>query len=143
MLPVAGGCAGVVLDVFAPRNAPELRRILSDDGALLVVTPTPAHLRELRPGVGLLEVDPEKDRRTEATLEPHFRRASTRELEWTMSLPRADALALVTMGPSARHLDAAALAGEIEALPDEVAVTASVRVAVWRPRGGSVPRASP
>jgi 23S rRNA (guanine745-N1)-methyltransferase len=133
-LPVAEGCAGVVLDVFAPRNAPELRRILREDGALLVATPTPAHLRELRRPLGLLEVDPDKDRRLDGALGPHFERASSRDLEWKMALPRGDVLALAAMGPSARHLDPAELPSRIAALPAEVAVTASVRVAVWRPR---------
>jgi 23S rRNA (guanine745-N1)-methyltransferase len=133
-LPVAEGCAGVVLDVFAPRNAPELRRILREDGALLVATPTPAHLRELRRPLGLLEVDPDKDRRLDGALGPYFERASSRDLEWKMALPRGDVLALAAMGPSARHLDPAELPSRIAALPAEVAVTASVRVAVWRPR---------
>jgi 23S rRNA (guanine745-N1)-methyltransferase len=141
-LPIADGCAGVVLDVFAPRNAPELRRILRDDGTVLVATPTPAHLGELRDRLGLLEVDPDKDRRIDAAFEPYFRRASSRALRWTMTLPRADVLALATMGPSARHLDASELSARIEALPEPVAVTASVRVAAWGPRGASLAGAS-
>jgi 23S rRNA (guanine745-N1)-methyltransferase len=145
-LPIADGCAAVVLDVFAPRNGPELRRILREDGALLVATPTPAHLRELRRPLGLLEVDPEKDRRLDAALGPCFERASSRDLEWTMALPRGDVLALAAMGPSARHLDPAELSARSAALPGEVPVTASVRVALWRPRAttsagaGSAPR---
>jgi 23S rRNA (guanine745-N1)-methyltransferase len=136
-LPVADACAALVLDVFAPRNAPELRRVLRDDGALLVATAGAAHLGELRPALGLLGVDPDKDRRTESALGPHFERAASRDLEWTMALPRADVLALAAMGPSARHLDPAQLAARVAALPGEVAATASIRVAVWRPRATS------
>jgi 23S rRNA (guanine745-N1)-methyltransferase len=133
-LPLADGCAALVLDVFAPRNGPELRRILRDDGALLVATPGPDHLAELRRALGLLEVDPEKDRRVEAALATWFERATARPLAWTMRLPRADAVALAWMGPSARHLDAGELAARAAALPDPVAVTASVLVERWRPR---------
>src|SRR5205823_9615897 len=62
-LPVRDGAAGLVLDVFAPRNGAEFRRILAPGGALLVVTPEPAHLHELVDTLGLLAVDPDKDRR--------------------------------------------------------------------------------
>jgi 23S rRNA (guanine745-N1)-methyltransferase len=141
-LPLADGCAALVLDVFAPRNGAELRRVLRDDGALLVATPAPDHLRELRPRLGLLDVDPDKERRTDAALAPHLRRDSSSDLAWIMTLPRSDALALAAMGPSARHLDPAELSARIAALPDRVEVTASIRVGVWR-RGDGAGRASP
>jgi 23S rRNA (guanine745-N1)-methyltransferase len=132
--PVADACAGLVLDVFAPRNGPELRRVLRDDGSLLVVTPGPEHLGELRPALGLLEVHPEKARRLEETLAPHLERGSAQALSWQMTLGRADAHALASMGPSARHLDPAVLAERVRALPEPVRVTASVRIERWRPR---------
>jgi 23S rRNA (guanine745-N1)-methyltransferase len=133
-LPLADGCAGLVLDVFAPRNGPELRRILHAAGVLLVATPGPDHLRELRALLGLLDVDPDKERRVETALAPHLERADARELAWTMSLPREDALALAAMGPSARHAAPDALAARAAALPEPLAVTASVRLSAWRPR---------
>ncbi|WP_242394370.1 putative RNA methyltransferase [Anaeromyxobacter oryzisoli] len=132
--PLADACAGLVLDVFAPRNGPELRRILRDDGALLVVTPTPEHLAELRPALGLLEVDPGKARRLEEALAPHLERGAARSLSWELRLGRADAHALAAMGPSARHLSPDALAERVQALPEQVRVTASVRIERWRPR---------
>ena len=60
-LPLADACADVVLDVFAPRNGAEFRRVLRPGGRLVVVTPTPAHLAELVPLLGLIGVDPDKD----------------------------------------------------------------------------------
>ena len=45
--PVRDAVMSLVLDVFAPRNAAEFRRVLRDDGALIVVTPAPGHLAEL------------------------------------------------------------------------------------------------
>ncbi|HSM92981.1 MAG TPA: 23S rRNA methyltransferase [Anaeromyxobacteraceae bacterium] len=133
-LPLADGCARLVLDVFAPRNGPELRRILRDDGLLVVVTPAPEHLAELRGVLGLLEVDPEKERRVADALGPWFERASSTPIRWTMHLSRADVLALAKMGPSARHVGAEALAARAAGLPEPAAVTASVVVERWRPR---------
>ena len=37
---MADAAAGVLLNVFAPRNGAEFRRVLRADGVLLVVTPT-------------------------------------------------------------------------------------------------------
>jgi 23S rRNA (guanine745-N1)-methyltransferase len=46
-LPLADRSAGVVLDVFGPRNSDEIERLLRSDGLLISVTPTANHLREL------------------------------------------------------------------------------------------------
>jgi 23S rRNA (guanine745-N1)-methyltransferase len=134
-LPLAEACAGLVLDVFAPRNGPELRRILRDDGALLVAAPAQDHLVELRSALGLLDVDPQKERRVRDALSPWLDRASSRPLSWRMALTRADALALASMGPSARHLERASLAASVAALTEPIPVTASVVVERWVPRG--------
>jgi 23S rRNA (guanine745-N1)-methyltransferase len=133
-LPLADGCAALVLDVFAPRHGPELRRIVRDDGALVVVTPRQDHLRELRATLGLVEVDPDKERRVVEALSPWFERGSSHPLTWSLSLTRADALALAAMGPSARVVEAAALAGRAAALEEPAFVTASCVVERWRPR---------
>ena len=133
-LPLADGCAAVALDVFAPRNGPELRRILRDDGLLLVVTPAREHLDELRQVLGLLDVDPEKERRVADALSPCFDRVASEPRRWRMRLPRGDVLALAGMGPSARHVGTEALAARAAPLPDPVEVTGAVVVERWRPR---------
>jgi 23S rRNA (guanine745-N1)-methyltransferase len=133
-LPLADACAALVLDVFAPRNGAELRRVLREDGALVVARADGGHLRELRPALGLLEVDPEKERRVEEALGPHLERDARRELSYRMALGRDDVAALASMGPSARHLAPAALAERAAALPEPASVTASVIVERWRPR---------
>lgn len=132
-LPLEDGCAALVLDVFAPRNAAEFRRVLAPGGALLMVTPEPAHLAELRAPLGLLEVDPEKERRVAEALAGRFVRSSSEAARWTLRLSRADVTAAAAMGPSARHLDAAALAARVAALPEAVEVTAAIRLEVHRP----------
>ncbi|PTH87151.1 methyltransferase type 11 [Streptomyces sp. A244] len=131
--PVRTGCAGLVLNVFAPRNGPEFARVLTPDGALLVVTPTARHLRELHGPVGLLAVDPRKEERLRRALETHFRVESTEPLEYTMRLTAEDITGLVGMSPTARHLPAAQLRARAERLRTPVPVTASFAVSVHRP----------
>jgi 23S rRNA (guanine745-N1)-methyltransferase len=124
-LPVRSSVGAVVLNVFAPRNPPEMRRVLHDRGVLVVVHPTERHLREV---VGLLAVEEDKGERLAEKLDPWFEPVSARECEYAMSLD-ADAIrALVMMGPSAWHVDPPA-AGAVGR------VTASVVVSVYAPRG--------
>ena len=122
-LPVRDGAAAVVLDVFAPRNGPELARVLRPDGLLVVVTPTPRHLREIVDALGLVTVDPRKDERLAAALEPQLALDAREELEWTLDLDAGAVGQLVAMGPSAHHAH-----GE----PAAARVTASVTLAVYR-----------
>ncbi len=135
-LPLADGSAALLLDVFAPRDGAEFRRVLRDDGALLVATPAPGHLAELRGALGLLEVDPEKDRRLAATLGRWFRREDWRALTFPLRLSRGDAALLAGMGPSAHHLDPAALGAALAALPEPIAATAAVRLEAYAPLPG-------
>ncbi|WP_030846635.1 putative RNA methyltransferase [Streptomyces sp. NRRL S-475] len=132
--PVRTGCADLVLNVFAPRNGPEFHRVLGPDGALLVVTPTDRHLRELRTSTGLLAVDPGKEDRLRRTLAAHFRHERAEPLEYAMSLTAGEVAALVSMSPTAHHVDAAQLRGRVERLDAPVRVTASFVASVYRPR---------
>jgi 23S rRNA (guanine745-N1)-methyltransferase len=128
-LPLVSGAAGVVLSVFAPRNGPEIARVLAPGGALVVVAPTPRHLGELVEPLGLLSVDADKAARIDASLSPHLvSNGASKEIETVMSLSHADVRALVGMGPSAFHVAPAELAARVAALPSPVAVTASVTV---------------
>jgi 23S rRNA (guanine745-N1)-methyltransferase len=100
--PVRPGVASVLLNVFAPRNGAEFRRVLRPDGMLLVVTPGPDHLGELGGRAGLLAVDPDKERRMAVTLsgftlidrEPH---------RVPLRLSPVDVWRLVHMGPAGHH----------------------------------------
>jgi len=131
-LPLRDGCADVLLNVFAPRNGPEMRRVLRPGGRLLVVSPTSRHLRELVAALGLLSVDEDKERRIEEKLSPWFGRTDQTEVEFTLRLSRADAAAVVAMGPNAWHTDPAALATALDALPEPVGVTGSVLLSTYR-----------
>lgn len=129
-LPVRDGVVTLALNVFAPRNAAELARVLADDGALVVVSPTSAHLRELVSALDLLTVAADKASRVSASL-PGFVVSTQDNCAFTMSLTHEEVLALVGMGPSAWHVDAAALRARVSALPAPVPVTASVTVTVY------------
>ncbi|MEH0841764.1 23S rRNA methyltransferase [Micromonospora sp. CPCC 205711] len=133
-LPLADASAAVLLNVFAPRNGAEFRRVLDPAGALLVVTPTDAHLTELVEALGLLRVDPAKADRVAESLAGHFTEQATAVHDSRLALTRAEVTTLVGMGPSAWHADAARLADRVAALPEPVTVTAAVRLTVWRPR---------
>ncbi|MEU1318732.1 putative RNA methyltransferase [Streptomyces tibetensis] len=131
--PVRTGGADLVLNVFAPRNGPEFHRVLGPDGALLVVTPTGRHLRELREPVGLLAVDPRKEERLRRSLDARFRLDRTEPLEYAMRLTAEDVTGLVGMSPTAHHLTAAQLGDRVDRLGAPLSVTASFAVSVFRP----------
>lgn len=129
-LPVGDGVVSVALNVFAPRNAAEIARVLAPDGRLVVVSPTSAHLGELVSALDLLTVGADKPARVSASL-PGFVVSSQDGCEFAMSLGHEEVLALVGMGPSARHVDAASLRARAVALPMPVRVTASVTVTTY------------
>ncbi|MFC3494932.1 putative RNA methyltransferase [Glycomyces rhizosphaerae] len=131
-LPVRDDAAAAVLNVFAPRNADEIARILHPGGALVVLTPRQDHLRELVDALDLLSVDPAKPQRTADQLGTLFEAERTDELHYSIGLGHNEVLQLVGMGPSARHLDAAALAAAVAGLPDKIEVTVSATVTRWR-----------
>ena len=133
-LPLRTGVAAVVLSVFSPRNGAEMRRILRDDGVLVTVTPTSAHLRELVGAAGLLSVDSRKEERLEEQLDPFFEPLRRLEVAAALSLGHADLERLIRMGPSARHVDPATARARVAALPDPAAATAAVTVRTHRPR---------
>jgi len=133
-LPVADGCADLVLNVFAPRNGAEFQRILRPEGSLIVVTPRADHLRELVGELGLIEVDPDKDRRLQAALGEWFRLRTQREYGHTLELGRDDAARLVSMGPSAWHIDRARLSRRLAEWPEPLRVKASVDLRVYHPK---------
>jgi 23S rRNA (guanine745-N1)-methyltransferase len=135
-LPVADGAAAAVLDVFAPRNGAELRRVLHPAGRLLVVTPGRGHLAELGGPLGLLSVDPRKEERLAGTVGPYFQLLEQRPHAAALQLDHRDVAAAVGMGPSARHADPAVLAARIRELPAPVPVTLSVTLSVFGPRPG-------
>jgi len=132
-LPVADDAAAVVLDVFAPRNAAEIARVLAPEGTLVVVTPTERHLAEAAGPLGMLDIDPDKADRLAAQLAGHFRQTDERPAEWSIELDAGALRSLVGMGPSAHHVTDAALEERVNAMVAPVVVTASVSLGTYRP----------
>jgi 23S rRNA (guanine745-N1)-methyltransferase len=132
--PLRDGSATAVLNVFAPRNGPEFRRVLAPGGALFVVTPTARHLGTLVGSLGLLSVDERKAERVGATLDADFDLESRECQDIEMSLSHGEVETLVGMGPSAWHVPPARLRDRLSALPAPVLVPASFTLSVFRPR---------
>ena len=57
-LPIRTGCIDAELCIFAPRNRDEFARIMNPDGILVVVTPLPDHLQQLRARTGMIGIQP-------------------------------------------------------------------------------------
>ncbi|WP_091348361.1 putative RNA methyltransferase [Micromonospora rhizosphaerae] len=133
-LPLADASTAVLLNVFAPRNGAEFRRVLDPAGALLVVTPAEDHLAELVDALDLLKVDPAKAERVAGSLATHFTEESATVHRARLALTGPEVATLVGMGPSAWHTDPARLAERITARPEPVPVTVAVRLSVHRPR---------
>jgi 23S rRNA (guanine745-N1)-methyltransferase len=136
-LPVRSGVAAVVLNVFAPRNGAEMRRVLHERGTLVVVHPRPGHLRELVESLGLLGVGEAKPERIGRQLEPWFEPVEGTGLEYTVSLDAPELEALVAMGPSAWHVDPEALSERIASLGPPVRIHISVSLRAYRPLSSS------
>ena len=118
--PVAEHVAGVVVNVFAPRNGAEFHRVLRPDGTLIVVTPADDHLAELS---GLLTVDPRKAERLASTL-ASFELVRRESLRYPMVLVEDDVRRVLGMGPAAFHAR--------PVTPAAGTVTASFRVSAYR-----------
>jgi 23S rRNA (guanine745-N1)-methyltransferase len=133
-LPVRDAVLDRVLVVFAPRGGAEIGRVLRPDGRLVVATPEPDHLAELVGPLGLLRVDPDKEARLSAALEPHLQPVRAAVHREQLLLDPAAVRALVGMGPHARHRSPAELAAAVATLPEPVQVTVAIRLGTYRRR---------
>ncbi|WP_245822607.1 putative RNA methyltransferase [Brachybacterium avium] len=96
--PLADGSVDLVLDVFAPRNPSEFARVLAPGGHLLVVRPAVDHLAELRAAVaGMVGLDPRKEERLHAVLDPLFTTEAVREVRFPLAVSAQSAQDLVAM----------------------------------------------
>jgi 23S rRNA (guanine745-N1)-methyltransferase len=125
-LPLGDEVADLLLDVFAPRNPVEFHRVLRPAGRLIVVRPSGRHQVELRDRLtAMVTIDPAKEQRLHRALDPYFGAVVTEPVEYTMALAERDALDLVEMTPSARHLSRSDLS-DGGPLPDQVTVSVLV-----------------
>ena len=131
-LPLGDHTLTAALSVFAPRNPAAVARCLAPGGRYHVVTPTVRHLAELIGPIGMVTVDPDKERRLADGMAGLFTRVDSVAVEYSMTLTRADIAHLVAMGPSAHHTAATG-----EQLPEPFEVTASVTVSTYTATAGA------
>jgi 23S rRNA (guanine745-N1)-methyltransferase len=129
-LPLADCSAALALSIFGPRNAAETGRILIPGGTLIVAAPGPDHLRELQGPLGMIGIDQRKPQRLAGTFRDYTRSGVT-AVNYPLSMDHADLAALVSMGPSARHITPQALAAGIRSLPSPFTVTVDLQIRVF------------
>jgi 23S rRNA (guanine745-N1)-methyltransferase len=133
--PVGEGVAETVLNVFAPRNADEFRRVLVPEGRLLVAGPGPGHLAELAESLSLLDVGADKSERLDAALAAGFTLVERTDVTDHVTLSPDDVRNAVLMGPNAHHLHRNGLGDRLAAVAEAVRVTLSFTVSVYEKRG--------
>ncbi len=133
-LPFLDGSGSTVLNVFAPRHAAEMARVLRPGGHLVVATPEPRHLASLVERLGLISVDERKRQRLDEQLGVRFEPVASKEVAFGLSLGRAEAEVVAAMGPSARHVPAAELRDRLAEMPEPVETTAAVTTTTYRLR---------
>lgn len=140
-LPVVDDAVSVVLSVFAPRNASEFARVLTPDGALIIVSPGPDHLSELIEPMEMLRVDAAKSARLHAALDDGFELVDEAPLRYTVDVGAGIIGDLVAMGPSAFHSEEADIRSRADDFAGDgrVPVTVSVVVTTCRPTRGRRP----
>ena len=121
--PIADASLDTVLAVFAPRNFAEFARVLKPSGQLVVVTPEPEHLIELRSTHQLLGLHPQKAASVAAHAKENFELVDRLRHRSTWN-GDADLVAdLIAMGPNAFH--------ELPETVEPSSLTVSVTVQVF------------
>lgn len=129
-LPLRDRAVDVVWCVFAPRNFGEFTRVLRPGGRVLVITPLPTHLVELRDAFGLLGIEQDKDARLRDAAVP-LAPAGQQDVIFELCLGAAELADLVGMGPNAFHTDDTALTKAIQSATVPNTVTIAVRLSTF------------
>lgn len=124
-LPIRDNAADVILCIFAPRNPAEFARAQARSGTLIVVTPAPDHLVQLRETGAVIGLQPDKLEHLDASLDALYALQGRSSLRYTLRLDADDAALLAGMGPSGHHQASVPTAGD---------VTVSVDVSVYTRR---------
>ena len=109
-IPLAGGCADVLLDVFTPANYAEFARVLKPGGVLIKLWPRSGYLCQLREAArGLLRHDTYDDSRVAEYLDAHARMLERRTITYTLPVDAVLAEHLARMTPMLADVDQSAL----------------------------------
>ena len=127
-LPLRDDSVAVLLDVFAPRNGPEIERVIAPGGMVLVVVAGPDHLDGVPEGLGMISVDPVKSQRLGAKLSALTQVGEVETIEWTMDLSQAEVGDVIGMGPGAGRVDPETFATRLSELPSRTEVRGQVEL---------------
>jgi 23S rRNA (guanine745-N1)-methyltransferase len=107
--PVRDEAVDLVVSIFAPKNFPEMARVLRPGGWLALAYPGPEHLVELRDRFGLLRQHGVSSGRYANMVTRFVGPSSVTRLHRRAVLDPATARAVILMGPNARHVDPSTL----------------------------------
>ncbi|WP_026533429.1 putative RNA methyltransferase [Arthrobacter sp. H41] len=127
-LPLQSRSVDLLLNIFAPRNPAEFFRVLGPNGLLLVATPQPGHLVELREQAVLLQVPDGKAEDVARSLAGSLKEIERNSLEYQMDLSPAAVKSAILMGPAARHYGPGQLDAVMERLEGHQLVSAAFTV---------------
>jgi 23S rRNA (guanine745-N1)-methyltransferase len=99
--PLHSACVDLIISVFAPKNFPEMARVLRPGGLLAIACPGPDHLGELRRDFNLLGLREEKSATYAAQLAAHVSVPTLQRFRRRIALDSEDVNNLIMMGPNA------------------------------------------
>lgn len=102
-LPVRSDAVDAVMCVFAPRNRDEFSRILAPGGLLVIASPMPDHLAELRAVTGMIGIQADKSHEIVRSMSGAFSPVAHDIVRQQHTLTPELAADAVKMGPSAHH----------------------------------------
>jgi 23S rRNA (guanine745-N1)-methyltransferase len=122
--PVHDAAIDLIISIFAPKNFPEMARVLRPGGWLAVACPGPDHLIELRDRFGLLRQSEANSERYADIAARLIGPPSGRRFHRHAVLDAEATRSVILMGSSARHVDPPSL----DVGPDPFVVTFDINV---------------
>ncbi|MEQ1635336.1 MAG: 23S rRNA (guanine(745)-N(1))-methyltransferase [Methylococcales bacterium] len=128
-LPYVDHYFDVLLRVFAPSNAQELKRLLKPSGLLVAVTPGPRHLWQLKEFI----YSEAREHTLESELPAGFERLATERIRYEITPNRTQRIALLHMTPFAWRANPQVQ--EAIAAPEELAIETDFWITLMRSKG--------
>jgi 23S rRNA (guanine745-N1)-methyltransferase len=122
--PVHDAAVDLVVSIFAPKNFPEMARVLRPGGRVALAYPGPHHLIELRDRFWLLDQHGGTSGRYVEMTERFIGPSSVTRLYRRAVLDPATTLAAILMGPNAHHVDPSTL----DVGPHQIAITFDINI---------------